>query len=179
MAFPDDLLEQAVHLARREPGRPRQASLRRAISTAYYALFHLQAQMPPSLLTFGAWPKRLIDFMKIGIPGLRQCHAVVAHRSSPADRSGATGLLESAGHSQSGHSERLSPVAARERSAIARLSPRFPLRVRQCLGEQASDPEPCGPRFQVWHIERRIRFHDSGDVVPLPVGDLSAVPIPL
>jgi hypothetical protein len=41
MAFADDLLEQAQHLARREPKRPKQASLRRAISTAYYALFHL------------------------------------------------------------------------------------------------------------------------------------------
>lgn len=41
MAFPDDLLEQALHLAKRERKRPRQASLRRAISTAYYALFHL------------------------------------------------------------------------------------------------------------------------------------------
>jgi uncharacterized protein (UPF0332 family) len=41
VAFPDDLLEQAQHLAKREPKRPRQASLRRAISTAYYALFHL------------------------------------------------------------------------------------------------------------------------------------------
>jgi uncharacterized protein (UPF0332 family) len=36
-----DLLEQARHLARRERGRPRQASLRRAISAAYYSLFHL------------------------------------------------------------------------------------------------------------------------------------------
>jgi uncharacterized protein (UPF0332 family) len=41
MAFADDLLEQARHLANRERKRPRQASLRRAISTAYYALFHL------------------------------------------------------------------------------------------------------------------------------------------
>jgi uncharacterized protein (UPF0332 family) len=41
MAYPNDLLEQAYHLARRERKRPRQASLRRAISTAYYALFHL------------------------------------------------------------------------------------------------------------------------------------------
>lgn len=36
-----DLLEQAGHLARKEPKRPKQASLRRAVSTAYYALFHL------------------------------------------------------------------------------------------------------------------------------------------
>ena len=41
MAFPDDLLEQARHLAKREPKRPKQASLRRSVSTAYYALFHL------------------------------------------------------------------------------------------------------------------------------------------
>lgn len=34
------LLEQAEHLARRERKRPRQASLRRATSTAYYSLFH-------------------------------------------------------------------------------------------------------------------------------------------
>jgi len=41
MAYHDDLLEQAHHLANRERTQPRQASLRRAISSAYYALFHL------------------------------------------------------------------------------------------------------------------------------------------
>jgi uncharacterized protein (UPF0332 family) len=41
MAFAEDLLEQAQHLARREKTRPKQASLRRAVSTAYYAFFHL------------------------------------------------------------------------------------------------------------------------------------------
>jgi uncharacterized protein (UPF0332 family) len=41
MPFADDLLEQAYHLAHREPTNPTQASLRRAVSTAYYALFHL------------------------------------------------------------------------------------------------------------------------------------------
>jgi hypothetical protein len=41
MSLASDLLEQAQHLSRRERTRPRQASLRRAISTAYYALFHL------------------------------------------------------------------------------------------------------------------------------------------
>ena len=41
MPLANDLLEQAYHLARREPKRPRQASLRRAVSTSYYALFHL------------------------------------------------------------------------------------------------------------------------------------------
>lgn len=41
MAFADDLLEQAYHLATRERRKPRQASLRRAVSTAYYSIFHL------------------------------------------------------------------------------------------------------------------------------------------
>jgi uncharacterized protein (UPF0332 family) len=41
MPFAEDLLEQAQHLATREQGDPKQASLRRAVSTAYYALFHL------------------------------------------------------------------------------------------------------------------------------------------
>lgn len=41
MTLAADLLEQAIHLAAREPRRPRQASLRRAVSAAYYSLFHL------------------------------------------------------------------------------------------------------------------------------------------
>src|SRR5712691_4729206 len=41
MPFADDLLEQAYDLAHKEATNPKQASLRRAVSTAYYALFHL------------------------------------------------------------------------------------------------------------------------------------------
>jgi hypothetical protein len=41
MPFPEDLLQQAYDLANKEPTDPKQASLRRAVSTAYYALFHL------------------------------------------------------------------------------------------------------------------------------------------
>jgi hypothetical protein len=41
LALPARLIEQARHLAHRDSsGRPRQDHLRRAISTAYYALFH-------------------------------------------------------------------------------------------------------------------------------------------
>jgi hypothetical protein len=36
-----DLLEQAVRLAKLDAKRPKQANLRRAISSAYYALFQL------------------------------------------------------------------------------------------------------------------------------------------
>lgn len=41
----DDLLEIARNLAERERGKPRQASLRRAVSTAYYAVFHALADL--------------------------------------------------------------------------------------------------------------------------------------
>ncbi len=41
MSLHAELLAQSSYLLRREPRRPRQASLRRAISAAYYALFHL------------------------------------------------------------------------------------------------------------------------------------------
>lgn len=41
MTLAQDLLEQAAHLASREKGKPKQASLRRAMSAAYYSVFHL------------------------------------------------------------------------------------------------------------------------------------------
>jgi len=41
MGLAQDLLNQADRPATYEGGNPRQASLRRAVSTAYYALFHL------------------------------------------------------------------------------------------------------------------------------------------
>jgi uncharacterized protein (UPF0332 family) len=41
MSLAQDLLEQAQHLANRDGADPKQASLRRAVSTAYYAVFHL------------------------------------------------------------------------------------------------------------------------------------------
>jgi hypothetical protein len=41
----DDLLVLAGELARREKGRPKQVSLRRAAATAYYAVFHALAHM--------------------------------------------------------------------------------------------------------------------------------------
>ena len=41
MSLHADLLRQARQLALKEPRRPSQASLRRAIAASYYALFHL------------------------------------------------------------------------------------------------------------------------------------------
>jgi uncharacterized protein (UPF0332 family) len=59
MSLHDDLLEQAKHLANREPRRPKQASLRRAISTAYYALFHLLVDEATKLLAVDSKLRRL------------------------------------------------------------------------------------------------------------------------
>ncbi len=56
MSLHHDLLEQARHLANREPRRPRQASLRRSVSASYYALFHLLASDGAALMTRGAMP---------------------------------------------------------------------------------------------------------------------------
>ena len=41
MGLADDLLAQAYHLLNKDGDAPIEASLRRAVSTAYYALFHL------------------------------------------------------------------------------------------------------------------------------------------
>lgn len=52
----EDLLSLARELARREAGRPKSVSLRRAASTAYYALFHALARLcAQSLVGQKAW----------------------------------------------------------------------------------------------------------------------------
>lgn len=51
----DDLLQTADELATRDRGRPREVSLRRAVSSAYYAIFHaLAATIALDLLRPGA-----------------------------------------------------------------------------------------------------------------------------
>ena len=47
----DDLLEQSRALLDLDRTKPKQASLRRAISTAYYALFHLLIHEATSRMT--------------------------------------------------------------------------------------------------------------------------------
>ena len=54
MTLAADLLDQADHLAGRERGRPKQASLRRAISSAYYSLFHLIVEDASRFLVGGS-----------------------------------------------------------------------------------------------------------------------------
>src|SRR6478735_2132074 len=48
-----DLVAQARMLASCEPRRPRQATLRRSVSTAYYGLFHFLIEESTAIL-FGA-----------------------------------------------------------------------------------------------------------------------------
>ncbi len=54
MSLPRDLLEQARLLATKEPRRPKDASLRRAVSSAYYALFHLLVNEASRFLVSGS-----------------------------------------------------------------------------------------------------------------------------
>jgi uncharacterized protein (UPF0332 family) len=49
----DDLLGQARHLAQLEPRKPKQASLRRSVSTAYYSVFHLFSDAAAKRLVAG------------------------------------------------------------------------------------------------------------------------------
>ncbi len=53
MSLHAQLLEQACHLARRDPYRPRQVNLRRAVSAGYYALFHFLIDRAVSELARG------------------------------------------------------------------------------------------------------------------------------
>lgn len=54
MSLPKELLEQAKLLATKEARRPKQASLRRAVSASYYALFHLLVDEASRRLVGGA-----------------------------------------------------------------------------------------------------------------------------
>ena len=61
MSLPRDLLAQAKLLATKEKSRPKQASLRRSVSAAYYALFHLLVDAAARRLVSGADRQQLRD----------------------------------------------------------------------------------------------------------------------
>lgn len=58
MSWHADLLRQARHLANLESRRPRQASLRRAVSAAYYSVFHLLVDEVTAMMFGRAGPRR-------------------------------------------------------------------------------------------------------------------------
>lgn len=61
MELADGLLDQAEHLAKRDDrGRPSQANLRRAVSAAYYALFHEVVYRARLVLLGGELGKRAL-----------------------------------------------------------------------------------------------------------------------
>ncbi len=53
MSLHAELLKQAHFLARKEPKKPTQASLRRSVSASYYALFHLLVDEATKLMLAG------------------------------------------------------------------------------------------------------------------------------
>lgn len=53
MSLHAELLKQARFLARKEPKKPAQASLRRSVSASYYALFHLLVDEATRLMLAG------------------------------------------------------------------------------------------------------------------------------
>lgn len=60
MELHSDLLAQADHLAAKEPKKPKQASLRRAASAAYYAVFHFLIDQATRFLVSGGHVHRVV-----------------------------------------------------------------------------------------------------------------------
>lgn len=58
MGLPEDLLVQARHLAQHDRRRPKQANLRRAVSSGYYALFHYLIERVTTRLIGGGARRR-------------------------------------------------------------------------------------------------------------------------
>lgn len=77
MSLATDLIEQALHLARRERHKPRQASLRRSVSSAYYALFHLIVGEAAGLLARGTSRRHLRHVLARSLD-----HADIRHAAS-------------------------------------------------------------------------------------------------
>lgn len=109
MSLSHDLLAQAQLLATKEPRRPKDASLRRAVSTAYYALFHLLTDEASRFLISGSNRDPLRNLVARSF-----VHSEMS-RTAKAFSSGYGGL---ASHIQgiipgtSGFPEKLSTVAA-------------------------------------------------------------------
>ena len=82
MQLADDLLFQAGHLASLDPRRPKQANLRRAVSSAYYAIFHFLSDEVVRLL-IPTSPSELATHARRALghtPMRKVCEAVVDGR---------------------------------------------------------------------------------------------------
>jgi hypothetical protein len=81
------LLAQALHLAKRDRFRPEQANLRRAISTAYYAMFHAIVGSASALLAGAGANERTLRLVLA-----RTFTHTEMQRASRAFASGTSGL---------------------------------------------------------------------------------------
>jgi hypothetical protein len=71
----EELLQIAADLAQRESGRPKQSSLRRSVSTAYYALFHALAELcADSMATYsgGDWDAYTLVYRSLDHNGAKK-----------------------------------------------------------------------------------------------------------
>ncbi len=86
MKFGEDLLAQSKLLARHEARRPRQTTLRRAVSTAYYALFHLLTEESARFLIAGDAKKPLRQQVQRAFDhgAMRQCCRAFSGGALPA-----------------------------------------------------------------------------------------------
>ena len=78
---PEDLLVLSRDLARRETGKPKSVSLRRAVSGSYYALFHALARLCADSLV-GRKPWAIYTPVYRALDHRRALAALVAHGPS-------------------------------------------------------------------------------------------------
>jgi uncharacterized protein (UPF0332 family) len=94
LSLAQDHLTLARHLTTHEARRPRQATLRRSISTAYYALFHLLTEAAAQSLVGKTGLGELRYLVERGFDhgAMRQCCRTFAAGNLPASM---TGLISS------------------------------------------------------------------------------------
>jgi hypothetical protein len=84
MAYPDELIQQAIFLSELNmPGEPKQVDLRRAVSAAYYGLFHLLATEAARNWKHENQRDRFARMFDHG--RMKTCSSRVSSRSLPSD----------------------------------------------------------------------------------------------
>ena len=84
MAYHDDLIEHAIFLSQLNlPGDPKQVDLRRAVSAAYYALFHLLTTEAAQNWKHQTQRNRFARIFDHG--RMKTCSSKVSSRPLPAD----------------------------------------------------------------------------------------------
>ncbi len=82
MSLHAELLKQAQFLARKEPKKPTQASLRRSVSASYYALFHLLVDDATRLMLSGNVRRPLRDSLARAFHHSAMKQTAESHESS-------------------------------------------------------------------------------------------------